>query len=215
MGFMNKKRLLLTAGGISTVAAAGMLVAGTTLGLFSATNTQTGTNSFTAGTVSQGSAATTTCTITNMVPGDSSSGYVSPPSGRTNPQSAPCTFAVTYTGSAPAYIGVDVAVGGTSLYDGTANGLQLQVKDGTTNYTTAGALNGTADLLFSTTPDAGASNTVHTVTVNYALPTAAPNGYQGLNTTLTITVHSVQSGNNNFVGACTAGNTCGTAANWS
>jgi hypothetical protein len=215
MGFMNKKRLLLTAGGISTVAAAGMLVAGTTLGLFSATNTQATTNSFTAGTVKQGSPATTTCTITNMVPGDSSTGFTSPPTGRTNAQSAPCSFAVTYTGSAPAYIGVDVAVGGTSLYDGTANGLQLQIKDGSTSYTTTGALNGNSNLLFSATPDAGASNTVHTVVVNYALPTAADNTYQALATTLTITVHSVQSGNNNFVGACTAGNTCGTAADWS
>ena len=215
MGLMNKKRLLLSAGALTTVAAAGTLIAGTTLGLFSATNTQTGTNSFTAGTVSQGSAATTTCTITNMVPGDSSTGFVSPPSGRTNPQTAPCTFAVTYTGSAPAYIGVDIAVGGTSLYDTTANGLQLQISDGTTSYTTSGALNGTSNLLVSTTPDAGSSNTVHTLTVNYALPSGSPNTYQNLNTTLTLTIHSVQSGNNNFVGLCTAGHSCGAAANWS
>jgi hypothetical protein len=64
-------------------------------------------------------------------------------------------------------------------------------------------------------PDAANSNTVHTITVNYALPTASPNSYQGLSTTLTLTVHAVQSSNNAFVGGCTVGNTCGVAANWS
>ena len=210
-----KKRLALGAGAVATVGAVATLIAGVTFGLFSATNTQTGTNSFTAGTVTQGSPATTTCTISNMVPGDSSTGYTPAPSGQTNAQSAPCTFAVTYTGSAPAYLGVDVAVGGSSLYDGTTNGLQLQVSDGTTSYTTGGALNGTSNLLVSTTPDAGSSNTVHTLTVNYALPTAATNAKQGLSTTLTLTIHAVQSGNNNFVTGCSAGHTCGTATNWS
>jgi hypothetical protein len=215
MGFMSKQRLLLTAGGITTVAAAATLVAGTTFGLFSAGNTQTGSNSFTAGTVSLGSPATVSCSVSNMVPGDSSTGYTPAITGQTDTQTAPCTFAVTYTGSAPAYLAVDVAVSGTSLYDGTANGLQLELSDGTTSYTTSGALNGTSDLLVSKTPDAGGSNTVHTLTLNYALPTGAGNAYQGLASTFTLTIHAVQSGNNSFVSACTAGQSCGTASNWS
>jgi hypothetical protein len=210
---MNKKRLLISAGTLATVAAAGTLIAGTTLGLFSASTAQTGTNSFSAGTVSQGSPATTTCTVSNMVPGDSSTGYSPTPTGQTNAETAPCSFAVTYTGSAPAYIGVDIATTG-NLYDGSAGGLQLQISDGTTSYTTGGALNGTSNLLVSKTPDAGGSNTVHTITVNYALPTAST-AYQNLSSTLTITIHAVQSGNNSFVSSCTAGSACGTAANWS
>jgi Camelysin metallo-endopeptidase len=215
MRFLSKKRLLLTAGGVSTVAAAGMLVAGTTFGLFSASNQQAGTNSFTAGNVSLGSPVQAVCNISNMVPGNSSTGYSPTPSGQTNTETAPCSFSVTYTGSAPAYLAVDVTVGGTSLYDETVNGLQLQISDGTTSYTTDGALNGTSDLLVSATPDAGSSNAVHTLTVNYALPKTADNTYQNLNSTLQFTIHAVQSGNNNFVGSCTAGQTCGTATDWS
>jgi hypothetical protein len=221
MGFMSKKRLLLTAGGITTVAAAATLVAGTTLGLFSDTNTQTGNNSFSAGTVSLGSPATFSCSVSNMVPGDSSTGYTPAVTGQTNATTNPCTFAVTYSGSAPAYLAVDVAVGGTSLYDGSTSGLQLELSDGTTSYTTGGVLKSTTgggsatDLLVSKTPDAGSSNAVHTLTLNYALPTTAGNAYQNLGSTFTFTVHAVQSGNNSFVGSCTAGSACGTASNWS
>ena len=211
---ISRKRLLISAGGFTAVAAVGALVVGSTLGLFSSTQTS-GASTFTAGTVTVNTPVTVACNVGPMAPGDSSTGYTPTPAGQTDAQTAPCTFSVKYAGNLPAYIGVDVAVTGTSLYDGTATGLQLQLSDGTTSYTTTGALNGTSNLLVSTTPDAGSSNTTHTLTLNYALPTAAGNSYQGLASTLTFTIHAVQSGNNNFVGGCTAGHTCGTAANWS
>jgi hypothetical protein len=209
-----KKRLALGAGAVATVGAVATLVAGVTFGLFSATQTGS-TNTFTAGTVTLTNPVNVSCTVGPMAPGDSSTGYTPVPAGQTDPQTAACTFAVTYGGNLPAYLGVDAAVGGTSLYDGTGSGLQFQISDGPTSYATGGVLNGTSDLLVSTTPDAASSSTLHTLTVNYALPTASPNSYQGKSTTLTLTIHAVQSGNNNFVGGCTAGHTCGVAANWS
>jgi hypothetical protein len=209
-----KKRLALGAGAVATVGAVATLVAGVTFGLFSATQTGS-TNTFTAGTVTLTNPVNVSCTVGPMAPGDSSAGYTPVPAGQTDPQTAACTFAVTYGGNLPAYLGVDAAVGGTSLYDGTGSGLQFQISDGPTSYATGGVLNGTSDLLVSTTPDAASSSTLHTLTVNYALPTASPNSYQGKSTTLTLTIHAVQSGNNNFVGGCTAGHTCGVAANWS
>jgi hypothetical protein len=209
-----KKRLALGAGAVATVGAVATLVAGVTFGLFSASQTGA-TNTFTAGTVTLTNPVNASCTISPMAPGDSSAGYTPVPAGQTDPQTAACTFAVTYGGNLPAYLGVDAAVGGTGLYDASATGLQFQIGDGTTSYATGGALNGTSNLLVSTTPDAANSSKVHTFTVNYALPTASPNSYQGKNTTLTLTVHAVQSGNNNFVGGCTAGQSCGVAANWS
>jgi len=211
---ISRKRLLISAGGITAVGAVATLVLGSTLGLFSATQTS-GPNTFTAGTVTLTNPTTVACTVGPMAPGDSSTGYSPAITGQTDSPTAPCTFAVTYGGNLPAYLGVDIAITGTSLYDGTSSGLQLEISDGTTSYTTSGAINGTTDLLVSKTPDAASSNTVHTLTVNYALPTAAGNAYQGLSSTITLTIHAVQSGNNNFVGACTAGSTCGTAANWS
>ena len=211
---ISRKRLLISAGGFTAVAAVGALVVGSTLGLFSSTQTS-GANTFTAGTVSLTTPVTVACTVGPMAPGDSSTGYTPTPTGQTDAQTAPCTFSVKYAGNLPAYIGVDVAVTGTSLYDGTATGLQLQLSDGTTTYTNGGALNGNTDLLVSTTPDSGSSSTTHTLTLNYALPTLAGNSYQGLASTITFTIHAVQSGNNNFVGGCSAGHTCGTAANWS
>ena len=214
---ISRKRLLICAGGFTAVAAVGALVVGSTLGLFSATQTS-GANTFTAGTVTLTTPVTVACTVGPMAPGDSSTGYTPAISGQTDATTAPCTFSVKYAGNLPAYIGVDVAVSSTTttpLYDASPTGLQLELSDGTTSYTASGALNGTADLLVSTTPDGASSNTTHTLTLNYALPTASGNQYQGAESTLTFTIHAVQSGNNNFVGTCSAGHTCGSAANWS
>lgn len=216
-----KKRLALGAAALATVGAVTTLAAGVTFGLFSASNTQTGTNTFTSLTVSQGSPATATCTVANIVAGDSSANFSPLPTGQTDTPTAECTFQVTNTSTAPTYVGVVLAPTGT-LYDGTPSGLQYQVHDGSTNYTTGGALNnsgGTAasPLLFSTTPDAGGANTVHTVHVNWALPITTTD-HQNLTSTLTVTIEAVQSGNNGNVaaiGACTAGSQCGAITAWS
>jgi predicted ribosomally synthesized peptide with SipW-like signal peptide len=213
-----KKRLLIAVGTLASVGAAVTLVTGVTFGLFSASSTSTPANTFTAGTVTLTSPATTQCTVGPMAPGDSSTGYSPTPLGQTDTETASCTFAVTYSGTLPAFLGVSFTQGGTGLYDATTSGLQYQIKDGTTSYTTSGVLNtnsSSSPLLVSKTADAGSSNTVHTITVNYALPTASPNAYQGLTSTLSITVSAVQAGNNGSTSACTAGLQCAGITSWS
>ena len=231
MSFMTKKRLLLSAGGFATVAAVGTLVAGTTLGLFSA-NEVSGSNSFTAGTVTvtTDTPASVTCAITNMVPGDSTAG-----AGIGNGSDTKCTYNVKYSGSANAWLGVDIAVanGGTSLYDGTATGLQLYLNDASsTNYVTSTAPTagstyrntsnaatslptGTTSNLLVSTSAATTGTTVH-LSLDYALPIASGNGYQGGSATVTLTFHAVQSGNNTPAGGTcnNAGEQC-TSISWS
>jgi hypothetical protein len=157
-----------------------------------------------------------------MVPGDSSTG--APVGGKTD---APCTYNMKYTGTATAYLAVDVTVGNgtTSLYDGTANGLQLYLKDGTpTTYLTSTAptagttftaqggtatslpIGTTANLLVSPTP--AATNATVSFTLNYAVPIATGNTYQGGSSTVTLTFHAVQAANNPVTAACLAGQQC-------
>jgi predicted ribosomally synthesized peptide with SipW-like signal peptide len=220
-----KRRLALGAAATTAVGAVAALVAGFTFGLFSATESS-GANTFTAGTVTvgTGSPASVTCTISGMMPGDSSSGA---PSG--NKGSTPCTYNVKYTGSASAWLGVDVAVsnGSTVLYDGTATGLQLYLKDGSSSYLTGTAFRqegggsaslptgSTSNLLVSTSP--AATGTAVNFSLDYALAAAAGNGYQGGSTTVTLTFHAVQSGNNALPSDCAAGQQCnaGSGFAWS
>jgi Camelysin metallo-endopeptidase len=220
-----KRRLALGAAATTTVGAVATLVAGVTFGLFSATQTS-GANTFTAGTVTvgAGSPASVTCTVSNMVPGDSSSGAAAGSKADT-----PCTYNVKYTGSASAWLAVDVAVsnGSTVLYDGTASGLQLYLKDGSNSYvngTTFAQQGGgsaslpagtTSNLLVSTSP--AANGTAVNFSLDYALAAAAGNGYQGGSTTVTLTFHAVQSGNNAPPSGCAAGQQCnaGSGFAWS
>ena len=220
-----KRRLALGAAAATTVGAVATLVAGFTFGLFSATESS-GANTFTAGTVTvgTGSPASVTCTISGMMPGDSSSGA---PAG--NKGSTPCTYNVKYTGSASAWLAVDVAVsnGSTVLYDGTGTGLQLYLKDAGTSYvngTTFAQQGGgaaalpagtTSNLLVSTSP--ASTGTAVNFSLDYALAAAAGNGYQGGSTTVTLTFHAVQSGNNALPSGCAAGQQCnsGSGFAWS
>ncbi|HZS13688.1 MAG TPA: TasA family protein [Candidatus Dormibacteraeota bacterium] len=206
---MSKKRLLLTAGGITTVAAAGMLVAGTTFGLFSSTPASE-SNNFTAGTVTLSSDATGVCsTATNIAPGDGSA----------------CTFKASYNGSLDAFLGLDVLIetqhatasgsggtahGGTNLYKPTdsSNDLQVTITDDkavsytvpTVATTCVGAPAGSTcyeldNELVSSTADAGGSTTNHTFTVTWSLPSSAGNGYQGGTAQVILTAHAVQAAN--------------------
>jgi hypothetical protein len=220
---LSKKRVALAVGIAASIGAIATMASGTTFGLFSASEASSG-NSFTSGTVSVGTGTPTsvTCTITNMVPGDSSAGA---PVG--SKADTTCTYNVKYTGSASAWLAVDVAVtnGSTSLYDGTATGLQLYLKDaapatyltstaptaGTTFKNQAGTATtlpagSTADLLVSTT--AAATNTAVSFSLDYALPIASGNTYQGGSTTVTLTFHAVQSANNPLPTGCAAGQQC-------
>jgi hypothetical protein len=221
-----KKRMALAAAAVTTVGAAATLVAGFTFGLFSATESS-GANTFTAGTVSVGLGTPTsvTCTVTAMVPGDSSVG--APIGSNGDPT---CTYNVKYTGTATAYLGVDVAIttGTPALYDGTSTGLQLYLKDATpatyitstaptagTTYVQEGGTSaslpatGESNLLVSTT--AATTNTAVSFSLDYALPILSGNSYQGGTATVTLTFHAVQSHNNALPGDCLAGQQCNNA----
>ncbi len=218
-----RKRLVIAAAASTAIAAVATLTAGFTFGLFSATESS-GSNSFTAGTVSvsPSSAGSVTCTISAMVPGDSSAGA---PIGDNSDTT--CTYNVKYTGTASAYLGVDITVtnGTPALYDGTKNGLQLYLADSssTTYVTSTAPLAGTtyeqeggtsaslaegttSDLLVSTTP--ATNGTSVDFSLDYALPIASGNTYQGGSTTVTLTFHAVQAGSNALPADCAAGQQC-------
>jgi hypothetical protein len=225
MAMSGRKRLTIIGGSVAAVGAAVALIGGT-FGLFSASGTS-GANTFTSGTVTigNGTPASVTCSITNMVPGDSSTG--APIGGKTN---TPCTYNVKYTGSASAWLAVDVAVsnGSVALYDGSATGLQLYLKDASTTYLsstapTAGTIytqeggtstslpsGTTANLLVSTAP--ATTNTAVSYTLNYAIPIASGNSFQGGSSTVTLTFHAVQAANNPLPGDCAAGQQCNTSS---
>ena len=226
-----KKRLAIIGAAAATIGAAGTLAGGLTFGLFSASGSS-GSNTFTSGTVSIGTGTGTsvTCNITNMVPGDSSSG--APIGGRAD---TPCTYNVNYTGTASAYLAVDVAVnnvGSPALYDGSATGLQLYLTDGSsTTYLTSTAPTGGTTFTAEGTPGAPASllpsvpaanllvspvatttTTAVSFTLNYAVPIATGNTYQGGSATVKLTFHAVQASNQVIPGDCAAGHQCnGTA----
>lgn len=213
MKFIGKKRLVAAAGAATAVAAVATLIAGVTFGLFSASSTPSAANTFATGTVSVGSPTQTTCTITNMVPGDESVNYT--PSIVGNNQSTKdieCSYAVTYTGSAPAFIGLSTSLTGT-----LGSALQWQISDGTNSYTTSGAINtNSASSPLYVATDAGngvGGQQTYTFKVNYALPLNVTS--QTLtDASLTLTVYAVQSGNNG-TGVCTAGAQCANVTSWS
>jgi len=221
-----KRRLLLAAGTLATVGAVVALVFGVTFGLFSATSDAT-QSTFASGTVSIGTPVTdTSCTISDMVPGDESTGYSGAGiTGNTQAtKDASCEFKVTYTGSVPAFIGIKLTSGGTGLYSSSdSNSLRFEISDGAHSYTTSGNLNADGTILYVATDAGGVSGGTYDFTVDYGLPTAADNTYQDLTASLDMTVYAVQSGNNGYATtdgtsggtACTVGQTCAGITSWS
>jgi len=232
------RRAARVAAVLTSLGAAVSFVSGATLGVFSNAGTASGSNTFTAGVVSFGSPAITTCTLNPMSPGDASTGWS--PAG----SSATCTYQVTYSGNIPAFLGLDLAItsvagspvapyGGATpspaagLFDGTANGLQVLVTNtATTNFmnnTTyldqAGTPTGltatsfVTGLLISTTPMSNGGT--DTVTVNYKLPTSASNAYNLASSTIVLQIHAVQADNNALPVGCAAGKVCTSGFNWS
>jgi hypothetical protein len=195
---------------------------GVTTALYSATRTSD-TNTFTAGTVEVAlGSSSVTCNVPQIMPGDSSAGH---PSGSRDMST--CVYDVRYTGTAPAWLAVDVLVDGGSpaLYTGGADGFQvllrtsggLNLVDGTTwkagNGTPTALVNGTTvtRLLLSGTP-ATSGDTV-TFNLDYLLPMSAPNALQGGASSVTLTFRAVQS-DNQPIGSCVAGRQC-TGISWS
>jgi len=205
-------------GGLLAIAAMGTLVIGSTLALFSASETS-GANAFASGTVTVGLGDTSSvvCNVSGMAPGDSSKAAAT---GSKTLDS--CSYNVEYTGSSTAWLAVDVAVAttGTNLYTAGANGLQFYVAAGSTkimNGTTYKILDGTdtnvvsgstvEHILISKT--AATTNTAVSFDIDYLLPLLAPNALQGGNTTITLTFRAVQSANQP-IGDCEAGRQCNT-----
>ncbi len=198
------------------LAAVSALGVGVTMALFSATQTS-GSNSFASGTVSVGlGSASTTCTVSNMMPGDSSTNY-----GSGSASLTPCDYRVKYTGTGAAWLAVDIAVnaGTPGMYTATSSGLQLKIgvnggasmMNGTV-YKTQGGTDTTVaagspvtNLLVSSVP--AATNDLVTFDVDYLLPLLAPNALQGGTATVTLTFHAVQA-SNQPLGGCVAGRQC-------
>lgn len=211
-----KRPLTLLGSGLAAFGAVGALTLGTTLSLFSDSDISAA-NTFVAGTVEVGpDGASTTCTVGQIMPGDSSTDY-----GSGSEAMTPCTYNVKYTGTATAWLAVDVLVnGGTpNLFTGSNSGLQFLVRaDGAT-----GILNGTTysnavgspttvvagtpvtDILVSGTP--AATNDTVRFDIDYLLPLLAPNALQGGTAEITLTFHAVQSANQP-IGTCVAGRQC-------
>jgi len=212
MSLSIKKRLVIGAGALTTVAAAATLMAGVTFGLFSA-NSGNQNDTFTAGTLTIGAPVITSCTIpATVVPGDSGT----------------CSFKVTTGGSEAANVAIDVAVApgpsepvasvpqaynyapsvnapASGLYDALSNAFGLQVTlsstDGVTpvsSYDLSGLsrFNSSTTNLF--TAPAVTPGTTETYTLHWSLPVdgGVDNNYQGASSTFTFDVHSVQSANN-------------------
>lgn len=209
---VTKKRLTT----MFSVLALGAVGLGVTTALFSDTQTSVA-NTFEAGSVTVGLGSTSrVCTVSDMLPGDSSTDYGSGSQGL-----LPCIYDVTYTGTSSAWLAVDIAVAGGSpaLYTGDGSGLQLKLDaNGSTTFVTGTnytAVTGTAtnitngstirNLLVSTTPATQNSNVVFNL--NYLLPTLAPNALQSGTASVTLTFHAVQSGNQP-IGSCVAGRQC-------
>jgi hypothetical protein len=232
MNTSSKKRAPLRGSLIASIGVVAMIAVGLVLGLYGTSQASTGSG-VDGGTVTVGTGtpASVTCTIADMVPGDSSAGA---PIG--SKADSTCSYNVKYTGSASAWLAVDVTIanGSTALYDGTATGLQLYLKDANTSYLTSGApaagttyqtaagaasslpATGIQDLLVSTT--AASAGTAVGFSLDYALPIASGNIYQGGSATVTLTFHAVLAGTNSLPGTCTsAGNQCleGSGFAWS
>ena len=211
-----KKRLVALAALVG-LGALGAGVLAITSALFSDT-TSGSTNLINSGTVTvgPGSAPSVVCAVTNLVPGDSSSGHSLGSKARTQ-----CKYSVKYTGTAPAYLAVDlsVAAGATPLYTNDSVGLRWLIRDGSTTYVNGhqytdqddvlhAIVAGTpvANLLVSTTPASTGDEVVFTV--DYLLPNTSGNAYQGGSTSVQLTFHAVQSGNQTLPAACAAGQQC-------
>lgn len=238
-----RTRLYTAASILSAVAAIASLVGGVTYGLSGASE-GAGPYRLTAGTVvvGLGTGTPVVCHVSNLAPGDASTGYPSG-TGVADQTFAQCRYFVKYTGTDPAYLAVDVAVNNTvdNLYTGAATGLQLLVKDsngttyvgsaanhGGTNYTaqSGGAFgsvlaNGAtaSDLLVSTSPQTGSPATyTDEFTIDYWMAIPSTNNNIGGNTTVTLTFHAAPADNNAPPFSCTspgAGVSCTSGMSWS
>lgn len=207
-------RLLL----LAAVTAAITLPVVATSALFNST-TATQTARFASGTVTLTSNLAGACNVTNMLPGATPS---------------PCTLTVTYSGSGPAYLGLDVLIetqagnGGTKLYNPPDASHALQVTVTSTSPTVTYAVPTTATTCPTSAPAGSScyeldSELVSTAafttttgpitfTATASLPAATTTGYRGGAAQVILRAHAAQSAQNSVAG-CIAGSIC-PSAHW-
>jgi len=231
---ISRRRLLLSAGGITAVGAVATLVLGTTFGFFSSTpGAQSST--FNAAKITLTNGTYTDCSFGGasspgtMVPGDTLSN---------------CVLPVTYSASSSvsAWVSLDVRIqyptAGIAAYGGdNIHGLTFTIKDNETapvtftTPTTASYTGGdcpaldtcwqSIDQLAAVGGGAHNGNTAFapgdtvTWTAAPSFPTTVGNTFQSGQATIVLSAHAVQDTNNGSISApaCTVGTTCDQAAN--
>ena len=190
------------------------LMVGSTLGRLSATEAS-GHNSLTAGTVTLANSAIANCPVTGLLPNNASSA---------------CTFTATYSGSAPAYLAVDILIetqagsGGTKLYNpgDSNNDLQITITSSSPSVTYtvptasttcpggAPAQSSCYELDNELVSTGALSSAAVAFSISVKVPTTSTSGYQGGATQITLTAHAIQSKNNalSCTSAPAAGSPC-------
>jgi hypothetical protein len=205
------RRLVAAAGACASVTAFCLVITGVTAARSSGIESS-GSSSFGAGTVTVRDSAIASCPVSGLLP---------------NGTASTCTFTATYSGSAAAYLAVDVLIetqagaGGSKLYNPADSGNDLQISITSTSpsvtYTVpttsttcpGGAPSGSTcyeldDELVATTAFTSAAVAF---SIAVKLPTSSTAGYQGGTAQIMLTTHAVQSGNNTL--SCSATPTAG------
>ncbi|HUY08033.1 MAG TPA: hypothetical protein VMW80_01070 [Candidatus Dormibacteraeota bacterium] len=217
------KRFGLVLAGVVGVGAIAAMAMGASFALF--TSSATGiSDTVTAGTVTLSNSASTSCTFTNIAPGDAPT---------------TCQYKVDYTGSLTAWMllsasitsttglsaSPSVPVGTSDLYDGTTTGLQVAIVGDSSEgarFSNPGqsfSPTGTNQVVYPLARCVNCTgvefqpNTTETFTLYAALPSWAGDVYQGGSATITLTASAVQYPNNNgndcYLGPCSIPGTTG------
>ena len=224
-----KRRLLVAASSLLSLVAVSSLTAATTFGLFSAHKAATA-STFATGTVSFAAGSPSSCTFTGMLPGGAAQ---------------TCSVTVTYNGTAPAWLGLDVFVatkpgvqsGAENLYNPGAgdNPMTLLVTSTTpsatfTNPPSASVLTCPSVGLdganytgyakcYETDDELVTTSTVTsgatTFTISASLTASSNTNYQNGVAVVVLRPQVVQAGNNGSTGSCTAGTVCAGIGHWS
>jgi len=221
-----KKRLSMLVGTLASLVAVSSLVFVGTYGLFSSSATPQA-NTFAAGTVSFAPGSPQSCTFTGMLPGATAQ---------------TCQVTVTYSGTAAAWLGLDVFVatkpgaqsGAENLYNPSAadNPMTLTV---TSTIPSATFTNPSSTVTCPSSGLDGANYTSYnecyeidnelastsavtsgstTFTISASLPANSNTAYQNGTAVVVVRPEVTQSKNNGLTGSCSAGSVCAGIA-WS
>jgi len=222
-----KRQLVVAASSLLSLVAVSSLTAVTTFGLFSA-SAGPQANTLSAGNVTFAPGSPQSCTYSNMLPGGTLQS---------------CQVTVTYNGTSPAWLGLDIFVatksgpqgGAENLYNPGAGDSPMTLSVTTTSPTVT-FTNPTAVVSCPSTGFDGNNYTGYTscfeldnelvsltavtsgsatFTIIGSLPSNSSSAYQNGTAVVVIRPHVVQSGNNGNTGLCVAGNVCAGIGGWS